>query len=175
MASSRHGARFSASTTRSGVAGGTNTEQGRGNTKMENTYRVEPSSDFPIRPVKKVIEDIFQKHLEDKTYNPNESNILAKDLAGSIKSKIKALACPRYKVTVFVVLGQSKGTSINFASRCAWNEKHDRFIEHKYSTGSLFAVALVYGVYQEWVWISMLRGLSSWFKDLPRQNQAFRV
>lgn len=150
MASSRHGARFSASTTRSGHAGGANAEQGqRSNAKMENTFRVEPISDFPIRAVKKVIEDTFEKHLEGKTYNPVESNILAKDIAGSMKSKIKALACPRYKVTVFVVIGQSKGTSINFASRCAWNEKYDRFIEHKYSQGPLFAVALVYGVYQE--------------------------
>lgn len=95
------------------------------------------------------MQDVFEAKLNNKMYNAAEMNDLITDLTTSVKSRVKALKIARYKLIVFVTLGQQRLSGINFASRCCWNEKYDTYIDYSYKNGSIYAAGIVYGIYQE--------------------------
>ena len=141
--------RYSASTSRSGVNFGSSGAPHKPGSRIENTYRLEPACDFPKSQVRRIIEEVVTRHLEGKTYSAQEANALTVDLANKIKQAVKAVLFNRYKLIVFVLIGECHGTSAKFASRCVWNENFDTFVDHSYSNGSMYASCTAYGVYQE--------------------------
>lgn len=68
-----------------------------------------------------------------------------------IKTQVKDLMIPRYKLIVIVHIGQLKSQSILIGSRCLWDPKSDTFSSYVFRNSSLFALASVYAVYFEWL------------------------
>ena len=112
-------------------------------------YRMEPRNPFYVPHVKRIIMEIFEKHLAGKYYSAEFCKSVAKNLSDSIKEKVKALDYHRYKIISFVHIGQMCKQGINIASLCLIDETVDNFAEYYYEGSDFFAVGVVYGFYME--------------------------
>lgn len=122
----------------------------RGQLKQENTYKMAPDLEFRCHDVQKATEDIMADNLHDKMYDANECKSLSQIISARILEAIKQLGFKRYKMVAVVSIGSIKERpGMQFGSRCLWNKDTDNFISAKYSNTSLFAVAMVYGLYYE--------------------------
>ena len=141
--------RYSASTSRSGLYS-RESNLSKACTRAENTYRLEPASSFPGAAVKAVLEDVLGSNLQERPYSANECSVLARDLAGVVRNRVRGLGLGRYKVVVTVTVGEKEaGVSSRVASRCLWDDRHDTHVDYYCENRSLYAVGVVYGVYME--------------------------
>ena len=116
----------------------------------ENNYRLEPDSKFKASDIEHLVEEILVKHLKDVMYNPARCKRLSQELAALIMERIKSLQLKRYKLVAVVSIGSIKERpGMQFGSRCLWNQETDTFASVKFTNGSLFAVAMIYGLYYE--------------------------
>ena len=118
--------------------------------KCENTYKLEPDVHFSACEVEKLTEHILAERLNDIKYDPSTCKVLSQELAGHIMERMKAFNFKRYKMVAVVSLGSIKERpGLQFGSRCLWNQNTDSFASVKYTNGSIFAVAMIYGLYYE--------------------------
>ncbi|XP_072172438.1 dynein light chain Tctex-type 5-B-like [Diadema setosum] len=145
------GSRYSASTQRSNMdmRGAPTTAPGRPAVRYECTYKMEPDRKFMSSEARRIIEDILEAQLESQRYDPQKCPILCRELADSIKQRVKELMVPRYKIIALVSIGSAEHADVCAASQCVWNDKFDSYAEYTFKNGSLYAVGIVYGIYQE--------------------------
>ena len=76
---------------------------------------------------------------------------MASEISESLKKQVKQSAIfeKRYKIVTFVAIGQKDWGQVQLVSRCVWNDHFDTVAEGKYMNESIYAVALVYGIYLE--------------------------
>ncbi|XP_035671248.1 tctex1 domain-containing protein 1-like [Branchiostoma floridae] len=118
--------------------------------QYENTYKMEPDFKFQSHLIEGPARDILETHLKDQPYDAATCRTQAQDLAGKIMDATKNLNIKRYKLVTIVSIGSLKERpGMHFGSRCLWNDKTDSFTTVKYTNGSLFAVAMIYGLYFE--------------------------
>lgn len=65
--------------------------------------------------------------LSTKTYNAQDAVQWTKDIADTIKEKIKELKFKRYKYIINVVLGEQHGAGIKMGTRCIWDAEADAY------------------------------------------------
>ncbi|NWS71876.1 TC1D4 protein, partial [Crotophaga sulcirostris] len=120
-------------------------------THLENTYRMRPDEGckFDAGQVQQVLEGALAGTLGTTVYTPQGSALLAQSLAELLRSRVKEVVPPRYKVVCHVLLGQQGQQSLLVASRALWDPESDSFASTTFSNSSLFAVATVHGVYFE--------------------------
>ena len=105
---------------------------------------------FRSEDIESIVESILTDKLKDVKYEPSTCKTLSQELAGCIMEKLKSLNYKRYKLVAVVSLGSIKERpGLQFGSRCFWNQNTDKFTSVKYTNGSLFAVAMIYGLYFE--------------------------
>ena len=119
--------------------------------KLENTYRLKPSegTEFKEKNVQDFVRDLLERGLRDEKYNSKTCSKAACDLSIVIKSKIKEMNFPRYKIICQVFIGQMGHQSMQTASRCLWDDSTDRCTTVAYKNSSLWAVATIHAVYFE--------------------------
>ncbi|KAM9283314.1 dynein light chain Tctex-type 4 [Morus bassanus] len=120
-------------------------------TRLENTYRMQPDEGckFDVGRVQRVLEEALAGALGTTVYSPQGSAPLAQSLAELLRSRVKEVVPPRYKLVCHMLLGQRGQQSLLVASRALWDPKSDSFASATFSNASLFAVATVHGVYFE--------------------------
>ncbi|NXD80394.1 TC1D4 protein, partial [Halcyon senegalensis] len=120
-------------------------------TRLENTYRMGPDKGckFSTGRVQQVLEGALASALGTMVYSPQGSAPLAQSLAELLQSQVKEVVPPRYKLVCQVLLGQQGQQSLLVASRALWDPESDNFASATFSNSSLFAVAIVHGVYFE--------------------------
>ena len=116
---------------------------------IENTFQTEPVATFPYDRVRGIIEDTLETHLEDRTYEPRTCAHMTALISDELKTKVKAIGIPRYRIVSVVHIGSMKGQDVKVASRCLWNCDVDTFAAASYRSTNIFAVAMVYGIYLE--------------------------
>ena len=84
-----------------------------------------------------MIAEELQKTLEDVSYEPEQCMKLAMELSETLKSKVKTLDAPRYKLVVLVQVGEKKDQGMKISSRCLWNHETDTFASASYKNRSL--------------------------------------
>ena len=69
---------------------------------FENTYRLEPKEQDRFYPsvVKNVMEEIVLRNLKDKAYDHGSAKTLAEGIADQIKTAVRGLSIPNYKIVV---------------------------------------------------------------------------
>lgn len=119
--------------------------------QYENNYKMGPDQDCRFNPCRaqKALEAILKNYLVDTKYNPLTSGQLAQNLSDLIRSKLKEFSPARYKVVCSVFLGQMCHQGVKLSSRSLWDPQNDNFASASYSNTTLFAVAMVHGVYYE--------------------------
>ncbi|KAL3868897.1 hypothetical protein ACJMK2_041653 [Sinanodonta woodiana] len=119
--------------------------------KLQNTYRIEPNPSEKFEPavVSKMMKGVMESYLDGEKYDPKLCRNLAQNLSDVIKTRVKDLGYPRYKLICTVTIGQKTNQGMQMASRCLWNKDLDSFAEARYSKDELYAVAVVYATYYD--------------------------
>ena len=68
------------------------------------------------------IEEVVLRNLKDKEYDHTTAKTLAEGLADQIKTAVKALNIPSYKIVVQTVIGEISGQGVRVASKCLWDD-----------------------------------------------------
>ena len=118
--------------------------------KLENTYKLNPDLAFRSQEVQKKAEEILAELLHDAEYDSHRCKALSQTISAKILEDIKTLGFKRYKMVAVVSIGSMKERpGMQFGSRCLWNKETDNFVSARYSNTSIFAVAMVYGLYYD--------------------------
>nr|XP_015210813.1 PREDICTED: tctex1 domain-containing protein 4 isoform X2 [Lepisosteus oculatus] len=119
--------------------------------QLENTYKTQPDEGccFNGHKVQQLLETTLDSYLGEASYNPTTCGLLTQNLSDLIHSKAKDINPPRYKLVCLVILGQCSDQGLRVASRCLWDTETDNFAVATFQNTSLFAVAVVYGLYCE--------------------------
>lgn len=87
--------------------------------------------------------------LRDVDYDPNACRELSLNISDVIIRQVTSLGFSRYKIVCLTTIGQKMGQTVRIASQCCWDHKVDNFAECMFVNRSLFALSVVYGLYQE--------------------------
>ncbi|XP_048749654.1 dynein light chain Tctex-type 5-like [Ostrea edulis] len=118
--------------------------------RLENTYKLEPDDDkvFRVCDVEKLAEGVLAEHLAKMEYDPVKCRDISQTVAVDILERVKQMGFKRYKIVTNVSIGSLREKpGMQFGSRCLWNKNTDNFVSVKYSNSSIFAVAMIYGLY----------------------------
>lgn len=115
----------------------------------DNSYRLEPHMKFESDKVRDIIESVLESQLKDETYDHKSCKQLVLTLSEIIKSRVKEINYPSYKLVCVVTIGELKDQGFRLGSRCCWDPKWDNFATASFKNKSLFAVGTVWGVYFE--------------------------
>lgn len=126
----------------------THSARPRTTTIIENTYKLVPDKRFSVAEVRRIIHQHLQS-LESQKYDAKLCRELAKGMSNSIMSDLKMLGYTRFKFVCSVTIGQIKGQGVQIASRSIWDNERDTFVSESFKNETLFAVGVVFGVYQE--------------------------
>nr|XP_017207392.1 tctex1 domain-containing protein 4 isoform X1 [Danio rerio] len=118
---------------------------------VENTYRTgpEPGCRFSARRTQQILQATLDAYLEGVCYSADSCSQLCQMLADLVLSKLKDVNPPRYKLVCQVVVGQSGDHGVRLASQSLINPNTDNYTSAVFQNHSLFAVAVVHGVYYE--------------------------
>ncbi|XP_053550031.1 dynein light chain Tctex-type 4 [Bombina bombina] len=119
--------------------------------QYENTYKTCPDEDcrFKLGRVQNILEKTLGSYLGGSTYTPLTSGQLTQNLSEIIRNKLKDHIPPRYKVVCNVILGEKGNQGVKISSRSLWDSQNDNYASATYTNTSLFAVAMVHGMYYE--------------------------
>uniref|UniRef100_A0A8C6VLM0 Dynein light chain Tctex-type 4 n=1 Tax=Naja naja TaxID=35670 RepID=A0A8C6VLM0_NAJNA len=117
----------------------------------ENTYKTQPDKDcrFNSSCTQQILESILASFFSDVRYNPANSGQLVQNLSDLVRSRVKDLTPPRYKLVCNVFLGQLANQGLHIASRSLWDVQNDSFASATFTNSSLFAVITVHALYYE--------------------------
>lgn len=103
---------------------------------------------FKLRLVEKCAEQVMKDTLKDVTYDASVCRDMSPEVASAIIEKMKQFSLQQYKLVCVVSLGSLKEKpGVQFGSRCLWNKETDNFVSVRYTNGSLYAVAMIFGMY----------------------------
>ncbi|ELU16004.1 hypothetical protein CAPTEDRAFT_172635 [Capitella teleta] len=115
-----------------------------------NTYRLDTDGAFSALVVERLCEDVMVEQLENAEYDASCCRVLSQQLAARIMEALKSIGIKKHKLVAVVSIGSLKErAALQFGSRCLWNQTTDTFATVKFANKSLFAVAMVYGLYIE--------------------------
>lgn len=105
---------------------------------------------FKLNMVEKSAEQVLSEKLKDIVYDSNACRDMSPDVASAIVDSIRHFSLHQYKLVCVVSLGSLKEKpGVQFGSRCLWNKDTDNFVSVKYSNGSVYAVAMIFGLFFE--------------------------
>ena len=73
----------------------------------------------------------------------------AEDIVNQIRTAVRGLNVPCYKIIVQSVIGQVEGQGVRLASKCLWDELNDNYASFTYKNAHLFCTGIVFGIYYE--------------------------
>jgi len=115
-----------------------------------NTFSLRPSHKRKFRPqeVKAIVRQVLETKLEGQEYRPDDIQNLSKDIADTVRDKVRAVDLERYKILVNCVIGEQRGEGVRMGCKMFWDSDTDNYAEEVYTNKHLFAVVTVFGVYQ---------------------------
>ncbi|EGB03433.1 hypothetical protein AURANDRAFT_34069 [Aureococcus anophagefferens] len=115
------------------------------------TYSMIPAEQERFYPseAKRICERVLVGELDNKEYFEDSAKDWIISIGNTIKSEIKCLTVPRYKIIVQVTIGQMKDQGVSVASRCLWDITFDNYTSVNFTNSSLWANVMVFGVYTD--------------------------
>merc|ERR1712183_641604 len=108
---------------------------------------MQPKDEEKFLPTKvtDTIEKVMNEYLKDKEYDFDQARTWILDLSNEIKTEVKKLNIPRYKIIVQVVVGEQASQGIRVASKCLWDVSADNWASYTFQNSTIFAVGMVFG------------------------------
>ncbi|XP_033737681.1 tctex1 domain-containing protein 1-B-like isoform X3 [Pecten maximus] len=117
--------------------------------KYENSYQTTPNQKFPTAKIRYIISDVLESCLRHEKYEPELCRQLSKTTSEIIKTRVREMNIPRFKIICLVHIGQLNNQGLRIGSRCLWDSTCDTFSSYEFRNNKLFAIGSVYGVYFE--------------------------
>ncbi|XP_051855854.1 dynein light chain Tctex-type 4 isoform X2 [Antechinus flavipes] len=108
-----------------------------------------PGARWEAEHVQRALEAVLNGALNGARYPAGGAGALARGLCELVRKRVRELLPPRYKLVCSVVVGQNAGQSVLVASRALWDPASDGHASASVCAATLFAVAVVHGVYYE--------------------------
>jgi hypothetical protein len=114
------------------------------------TFSLRPEHKRKFRPqqVKSVVRQVLVSKLEGQDYNADNIQNLIRDIADTVRDKVRDLDYRNYKILVHCLVGEQRGEGVRMGCKCFWDSDTDNLAEEVYVTKQLFGVVTVYGLYQ---------------------------
>ncbi|XP_047728432.1 dynein light chain Tctex-type 4 [Prionailurus viverrinus] len=115
------------------------------------SYRTEPAPGerWEASRLQCALEAALAGRLHNACYSGAEAGPLAQELCELVRVRLREISPPRYKLVCSVVLGPRAGQGVHVVSRALWDTECDGLASAAFTNGSLFAVAIVHGLYYE--------------------------
>ncbi|XP_058992857.1 dynein light chain Tctex-type 4 [Mustela nigripes] len=119
--------------------------------RLAPSYRMEPAPGerWEASRMQHSMEVTLAARLGNAHYVGAEAGPLARELCELVRVRLRELCPPRYKLVCNVVLGPRAGQGVHVVSRALWDTEHDGLASAAFTNASLFAVAIVHGLYCE--------------------------
>ncbi|XP_003801269.1 tctex1 domain-containing protein 4 [Otolemur garnettii] len=119
--------------------------------RVAHSYCTEPAPGerWEAAHAQSALEAVLGAGLRDMCYSGAEAGRLARELCEQVRLRLRELLPPRYKLVCSVVLGPRAGQGVHVVSRALWDAGTDGLASASYTNASLFAVAMVHGLYWE--------------------------
>ncbi|KAM9000539.1 tctex1 domain-containing protein 4 isoform X2 [Sarcophilus harrisii] len=108
-----------------------------------------PGARWEAELVRRALEAALTGALTGARYPAGGAGALARGLCELVRKRVRELLPPRYKLVCSVVVGQRAGQGVLVASRALWDPASDGHASACACAASLFAVAVVHGLYSE--------------------------
>ena len=84
-------------------------------------------------------------------YSASQASLTAKTLSDDIKTDIKQLDVPRYKLVCLVTIGEKKKQELRLSSQCMWDVKVDSSVTYTWEADErhFFCCVVLYAIYRE--------------------------
>ena len=79
----------------------------------------------PVAAMKEIIHECLIEKLTGAQYEGEKCNEAAKQLADTIRNRLKSLDYDRYKFIVQVLIGERREQGVYFGTRCFWDANTD--------------------------------------------------
>lgn len=114
------------------------------------TFSLRPSYEKRFRPaeIRPIVRSILANRLEEQEYKADEIQGISKEIADTIRDKIRKLELERYKILVHCMIGEQRGEGLRASCKMFWDSDTDNYLEEVYMNNDLFAVVTVFGIYQ---------------------------
>ena len=107
-------------------------------------------SKFKAYEIEQLAAEVLRECLQDKQYDPDVCRQVSQSTASKISDCLKARKHRQYKHVVVVSIGSLRERpGVYLGSRCLWNDNTDSFCTVRYQNKSLYAIAMIYGLYFE--------------------------
>lgn len=119
--------------------------------RYENTYRMEPHAEekLDLVRIRRVATTVIETAVLGYKYNPNYARQFSMSLAERVRSQMKTLPYPRYKIVTQACIGQKKEQDLRIASRCLWDLRWDRHVTITKETSGAYVTVTIFFVYTE--------------------------
>lgn len=114
------------------------------------TFSLRPDHQHKFRPneLRPIVKAVLENRLEEQEYNADEIQSISKEIADTVRDRIRATELERYKLIVHCMIGEQRGEGLRTGCKMFWDSDTDNYFEEVYVSKSLFAVVTVFGVYQ---------------------------
>ncbi|CBZ30842.1 conserved hypothetical protein [Leishmania mexicana MHOM/GT/2001/U1103] len=114
------------------------------------TFSLRPDHHHKFRPneLKPIAKAVLESRLEDQEYNADEIQSISKEIADTVRDKIRSKDLERYKIIVHCMIGEQRGEGMRTGCKMFWDSDTDNYFEEVYVSKHLFAAVTVFGVYQ---------------------------
>ncbi|KAG1688601.1 hypothetical protein DVH05_003527 [Phytophthora capsici] len=109
--------------------------------------QLNPKAKPTTTKMKQIIGQVLLEKLDNATYQSDRAAALTREIADSVKMKLKECNFPRFKYVVQVVIGEQRGEGVRMGCRCFWDSETDCYASETFSNDSLFCVTTAYSIY----------------------------
>lgn len=119
--------------------------------RYENTYRMEPNDEYKLDlvRVRRVATSAMETAIAGYKYDANQAKQFSATLAERIRSQMKQLPFPRYKIVTQVCISQKNGQDLRITSRCIWDLRWDRHLTITKETSDAYVTVTIFFIYTE--------------------------
>ncbi|XP_029802397.1 tctex1 domain-containing protein 4 [Suricata suricatta] len=119
--------------------------------RVAPSYRTEPApgEHWEASRLQRALEAALETRLCNACYSGAEAGPLTQELCELVRVRLREISPPRHKLVCSVVLGPRAGQGMHVVSRALWDTERDGLASAAFTNASLFAVAVVHGLYYE--------------------------
>lgn len=118
--------------------------------QFQPSFQVKSKNPFNSLEVELLLKKIVErKTKEEAVCDKTKLKELAEDLSNEILSQVKMKNYDRYKIIVFVDVGEKFFQSFRYGLKCLWDIEKDSFTSYTFELYNLFIIATVFGVYYD--------------------------
>ncbi|KAG8348650.1 putative Tctex 1 family [Trypanosoma vivax] len=114
------------------------------------TFSLRPDHKKKFRPsdVRPIVRALLESRLEAEEYKADEMQSISKEIADTVRDRIRSMELERYKIMVHCMIGEQRGQGLRAGCKMFWDSDTDDYFEEVYVNKHLFVVVTVFGLYQ---------------------------